>query len=96
MGPAKPCDGCSQAHNCSAVYQQLGRAGGPSVVWKVIIAFALPIVAFVTALAVFDRLLAGVVAPQLRTLPAFALALAFTIGLMLLVSFLVRRGSKGR
>ena len=96
MRPAKPCDGCSQAHNCSAVYQQLGHVGGPSVVWKVIVAFALPIIAFIAALAGFERLLAGVVAQEHRTLPAFGLALAFTVGLMLIASFLLRRGTKGR
>ncbi len=96
MGQAKPCDGCSQAHNCSAVYQQLGHAGGPSVVWKVIVAFALPIAAFVAALAIFERLLVSVAAEGHRTLPAFALALACTVGLILVASFLVRRGSKRR
>ncbi len=91
MGHATPCEGCRQARNCAGVYQQLGHAGGPSVAWKVIVAFALPIVAFAVALASFEHLLAGWAAQRYRTLAAFALALAFTTGVMLIVRFLFKR-----
>lgn len=91
MGQAKPCEGCSQAHNCAGVYQQLGRAGGPSVAYETIVAFALPIAVFATALAIFDHLLAGAVAGRNRTFFAFLVALALTVGLMRLVSLLLGR-----
>jgi Kef-type K+ transport system membrane component KefB len=94
MGHETPCEGCGQAHNCAAVYQRLGHTGGSSVASKVIIAFALPIVAFVAALATFDHLLSGAVAEQYRTLAAFALALTCTVGLMLVVSALVKRSHR--
>jgi hypothetical protein len=96
MGQSEPCNGCSQAHNCARVYEQLGHAGGPSVVWKVIIAFVLPIVAFIAALAISDRLLQRAVAEQHRALPAFAMALTFTVGLTLAAGFLLRRYLKER
>lgn len=91
MGQAKPCDGCSQAHNCAGVYERLGRAGGPSVTYKVIVAFALPITAFAIALAAFEHLLANAVAERSRTFVAFAAALALTVGLMRAISLLVGR-----
>ncbi len=91
MGQAKPCDGCSQAHNCAGVYQRLGRADGPSVALKAMVAFALPIAAFAIALAAFEHLLANTVAERSRTFVAFAAALALTIGLMRVVSLLVGR-----
>lgn len=96
MGHATPCEGCSQAHNCVGVYQQLGQVGGPSVAWKVIIAFALPIVAFAVALASFEHLLSGFAVGRYRTLAAFALALAVTVGLMLAIRFLVKRRNRRR
>lgn len=96
MRHTTPCEGCRQAHNCAGVYQQLGHTGGPSVAWKVIMAFALPIVAFVAALATFDHLLTSAVAERHRTLPAFALALASTVGVMLAVRFLVKRCHRKR
>jgi Na+-transporting NADH:ubiquinone oxidoreductase subunit NqrE len=96
MGRAEPCNGCSQAHNCARVYQQLGRADGPFVVWKAIIAFVLPIVAFIAALATFDHLLDRAVAERYRALPVFVMALTVTIGLTLATSFLLRRRHEER
>ncbi len=91
MGQAKPCDGCSHAHNCTAVYERLGRADGPSVAMKAMVAFALPIAAFAVVLATFEHLLANAVAERSRTFVAFVVALALTIGLMRVVSLLVGR-----
>ncbi|MDI6449577.1 hypothetical protein [Anaerobaca lacustris] len=91
MGQARPCDGCRQAHNCAAVYERLGRAGGPSVALKAMVAFALPIAAFAIVLATFEHLLANAVAERSRTFVAFVVALALTVGLMRVVSLLVGR-----
>ena len=94
MGQAKTCDGCSHAHNCAAVYQRLGRADGPSVALKAVVAFVLPIGAFAVALGAFEHLLADVVTERSRTFVAFVVALALTVGLMRVVSLLVRRRHK--
>ena len=53
------CSGCGQRSSCGSVYQKLGAAKGPSVLGKSLIAFVLPIVLFLLALAAFDRLLRG-------------------------------------
>jgi hypothetical protein len=64
------------------------------VAWKVIVAFALPIFAFTVGLASFEHLLGGWAVGRHRTLAAFALALAFTAGLMLVIRFLFKRCSR--
>ncbi len=96
MEHAEPCKGCSQAHDCARVYERLGHAGGPSVAWKAVVAFVLPVVAFVAALATFDDLLEQAVTERYRTPCAFVMALAFAVGLTVAASFLLRRYGKKR
>ncbi len=57
----KKCSDCTQAHDCKSTYEQLGRQGGPSVVWKVIVAFMLPIAVFIASLAGFGKIFEGVI-----------------------------------
>ena len=94
MVQAKSCDGCSQAHDCQGIYEQLDRTGGPSIAWQVFIAFALPIIVFVAALAGFGRLLQEQLGTSYQTPVAFFLAMASTVGFMLLVSRAVERRHK--
>ena len=91
MVPSKSCNGCSQAHDCQKIYEQLGHSGGPSIAWKVFIVFALPIIIFVAALAGFGRLLQGRLGASFQTPVTFVLALSATVGLMLLISLAVKR-----
>ncbi|UCD52470.1 MAG: hypothetical protein JSW27_07500 [Phycisphaerales bacterium] len=91
MVEAKPCNGCSQAHDCKRIYEQLGHAGGPSVVLKVIMAFALPIVLFIAALGLFGHLLHERLAERYETPVAFVLALSVTTGVMLAVGVAFKR-----
>lgn len=58
MTQQKLCQQCGQSQSCRQVYQQLGGMQGPSVVWKVIIAFLLPMAVFIGALVVFEEILA--------------------------------------
>ncbi len=90
MTQAKWCEGCSQAHDCKGIYQQLGDPKGPSVAGKAVVAFALPLGLFVAALGVFGRLLQHVVARPYQTLCACALALGATAGIMLIVSHITK------
>ena len=75
MTGQKFCKHCSQSHDCQKVYQQLGKAKGPSVASKAAVAFLLPIMAFIAALAAFEKILAGLVnSKQARTAISFLLA----------------------
>lgn len=96
MTHANWCEGCSQAHDCKHIYERLGHAEGPSVVPKALIAFVVPIGAFVAGLGLFGRLLGHVLAGPYRTWCTFALALCTTAALMLGLSVLTKRLDKKR
>ncbi len=51
------CQECSQKGNCQQTFEKLGNTKGPSVVRKSILAFLLPLVIFIAALAVFEKIL---------------------------------------
>ncbi|MHC5074437.1 MAG: SoxR reducing system RseC family protein [Planctomycetota bacterium] len=68
------------------MYEQLGKTEGPSVVWKVIAAFLLPILVFIAGLIFFDWLLAKKIESSwLRTLLDFFFSLIVTfIGILII------------
>ena len=51
------CQGCIQQNRCQEAYERLGRLQGPSVLRKVLIAFLMPMVVFIVALAVLEHVL---------------------------------------
>jgi uncharacterized membrane protein (DUF485 family) len=75
------CGKCSQRNSCKVVYQQIADNKGPSVLGKVLIAFAVPLSSFVLAAAVFQVLMAGLTSKTLATVLSFTLA----VGTMVLV-----------
>jgi len=91
MAQSKSCEGCSQAHECSKVYEQLGGSEGPPVTRIALVAFLLPILVFVVALAGSGWLLRGTIAKPYQTPLAAVLALATAAGVMLLVRVVTRR-----
>jgi len=93
---SESCKGCSQARECEKIYERLGKAGGPSVAWMVLVAFLLPIGIFLGVLGVSERALDGTVAPPYETPVAFVIALLITTGLMLIVSTVVKRLHRNR
>ena len=60
MTDKEDCSDCAGAHDCKAIYEQMGKAQGPSVVKKVIVAFLLPIIVFVVCLVVLDKKLVAI------------------------------------
>ena len=54
------CSDCAGAHDCKDIYEQMGKAQGPSVAKKVIVVFLLPIIVFVVCLVVADKKLVAV------------------------------------
>jgi hypothetical protein len=94
MTQPNSCEGCSQAHDCEKVYEQLGGSEGPPVTRKVLVAFLLPIVVFVAALGGFGWLLQGAVGQRVQTPAALVLALATTAGMMLAVRSVARHHRK--
>jgi uncharacterized protein YqhQ len=80
------CKGCFQRHDCKKIYEQLGKTKGPSVAWKVIAAFLLPILVFIAGLVFFDWLLAKKIESSwLKTLLGFLFSLIVTfIGIFII------------
>ena len=70
------CHTCNQKNDCQEAHRHLGDIEGPSLVVKVLLAFLLPLVVFITSLAVFERILAGAINSEAaRTAVSFLLAL---------------------
>jgi len=96
MEQQENCQGCYQKDQCREIYRQLGNAEGPSVVCKVAVAFLLPIVVFISVLAVFEETLAGVVSSKVvRTICGFLSALAAAYACILITKVIKRRLSQG-
>ncbi len=49
------CSGCAESRNCRSVYEHLGKQGGPNVAWKAFGAFVVPLLVFVAALGILER-----------------------------------------
>jgi hypothetical protein len=86
------CQDCNQRSDCQKVYRQLGNVEGPSVVKKVIQAFLVPLVVFIASLAVFEKVLSGVVSTeQAQTALSFVSALLLTLVCILVIRAINRQ-----
>ena len=85
MTHLKLCQECNQKHKCQDIYQQMGKAKGPSVALKAIVAFLLPILVFIAGLVIFEKILVKIVdIKQLRIALDFLLALLVTLAVILI------------
>ena len=97
MAQQKFCQECNQRHECREVYQQLGKAEGPSVVFKVVAAFLLPLMVFIAALATSEKILAKVInSKETQTALSFLLALSVTFVCIFVLKAINRRLSKDK
>lgn len=86
------CGRCPQQDKCRDVYDRMGQFAGPSLFFKVILAFLLPLVIFVVSLAVFERCLADVIEiKSFQTLASFAGAGGLVFIYTIFVSLLTRQ-----
>jgi hypothetical protein len=86
------CDNCTEKHNCSSVYQQVGNIQGPSVVPKVIIAFVLPLAVFIISLGIFEEIFFKNISSQkLQTILSLLLALFITFFCILMTKVICKR-----
>jgi len=97
MSEQKFCQECDQKNDCQKIYQQLGNIEGPSLAVKVIFAFLLPLVVFIASLAVFERILAGVInTERAQTAISFLLALLATFFCILVIRVANRKFNQCR
>ena len=79
--PGRACDKCGQKESCQDIYRQLGNTRGKSIVRHVLSAFVLPLVIFIAALAISQRILEKYMDTEvLRTV--IALLTAFTVAVI--------------
>ena len=84
------CQGCAQQHDCKSIYRTLGRAGGPSVVWKVVFVFLVPIAVFVVSIAGLGAVLKErITSETARMAVVFVLALLASLAAAGLIRWLV-------
>jgi len=75
----------------------LGKAQGPSVAFKAVVAFLLPILIFIASLAAFEGILARVTDIKgLRIALDFLLALSVTLATMLIIKAINKRLNKNK
>jgi hypothetical protein len=97
MAQQRFCQQCSQRHDCQDVYQKLGGSQGRSVVSKVVVAFAVPLLFFIICLAVSERLLAETInTERLRTAASFVFSLSATFLLILVIRAIGGRLGKSK
>ncbi len=97
MAQEKFCQECNQRHGCRDVYQQLGKAEGPSVVFKVVVAFLLPLMVFIAVLAASEKILAKTInSKESQTALSFLLALFVTSVCILIIKVIYRQLSKDK
>ena len=75
----------------------MGKAQGPSVVFKVVVAFLLPLVVFIASLAAFEGILANAIdSKETQTALNFLLALSVSFICILIIKTINGRLGKNR
>lgn len=97
MVDQKLCQGCSQKHECQEDYKKLANLKGTSLVFKVCIAFLLPLITFIASLAFLERVLAKLTNRQeLQTVFSFLLAVLVTLAMILIVKLITKQFGKNK
>jgi hypothetical protein len=91
------CDNCGLKDGCKQVYQRMADYQGPSVLGKVLIAFVLPLLSFVLAVAVFGKVAGrfGLVR-ELEVILSLVFGLFTAAGVVLVVKVISRQFRKDR
>jgi hypothetical protein len=91
------CESCDQKHDCRKVYQQLGKKECPSVTFKVVTAFLIPILVFIASLVIFECILAKAIdSKELRITLNFLSAVVVTLVVALITRAINKSGNRSR
>ena len=94
------CQDCHQKHECQEVYRRMGSSKCPSVFYKTIVAFLLPMVVFIVSLAILDKILSSEnfvhFSHRLHTAISFFGALIVTVVFMIIFKLLSKLFKKNR
>lgn len=89
MSQQEFCQDCHQRHDCQEVYRRLGSAKSPSIAFKVIVVFLMPMVIFIVSLAVSGKVLAKAGGDSFRFSDGLQNFLSFCIALLTTVVFII-------
>lgn len=89
------CSSCGQKDNCGSVYRTLGQNTGPSVGWKVVQAFLIPIAIFIAALAAAERFAPAAEGSRWRLVVWAGAAAALVLLYAAVLRFLVKKRKTG-
>ena len=78
------------------MYEKLGQSKGPSVVYKVVLAFLTPIFVFILSLFIAEKLLAHHFEKNTLTLITFFLALFVTLIVVFVIRAIRKPSDNGR
>lgn len=81
----KNCSQCGHKDGCRLIYEKLGKTKGPSVAWKVIAAFLVPIAVFIGTLAATQHFLQNRFGEKILTLISFFLAVCLTLAVVFII-----------
>ena len=81
------CQSCESRDSCKEIYKQVGSSSEPSVTFRVLIAFLLPIAVFIIVLAISEKMLASKLNSQAAVTAISVITAVFITGL---VVFIVR------
>lgn len=96
MMSIKLCDKCGYRHGrghcCIDIYQQLGKTKGPSVTVKVLLAFVMPLVVFISSLILAKYILSIYITQEgMNSFFAFLIALLVTVVIIQLIRICTRK-----
>jgi hypothetical protein len=95
MSQEEFCQGCNQKNQCQGIYRKLANTKDPSVVFKVIVAFLLPILLFIVLLIISEKIFSDILnLNKLYILLSFLVAISVTFVFMLLIKALNKQSNK--
>ena len=91
----KNCQGCRYRHTCEEVYNKLGHSRAGPVSLKIILAFLLPLIVFITSIAFFERIFSRALnAEWLVMLLSLFTAVSITLVSTLIVKKIYNKSNK--
>lgn len=83
------CRDCGSRDTCRLVYQQLGNLDGPDITIKIVMAFLLPVVFFITCLVILEKL-------EVNVFGAFISAVTATVLFVLILKITTEKFTKNK
>lgn len=88
------CSGCDQKERCGRIFEKSSKTEGPNVTWPVILAFLVPILAFIVILTWANKLLRDCIEGKSLIVVTFTVALVITLVVIVIIRAFRRSRNK--